>query len=192
MNSQPAEGYPDIDAQEPLSDQELLETIRLGEAALRAFLSRHGETVQNVASGHLDQPADVANAALTATARIVRALRINGTLEFDGPDGASRWVAGVTRNTSVGLHSSRSEDTSDMGRRLQDASPVPDALPDFRRDPRVHAAMATLSLPERQILLLRHFEGLTNRQIARQLGIPETTASNRYSRALTTLRMSLG
>ncbi len=40
---------------------------------------------------------------------------------------------------------------------------------------------------DREVLALRHFEQLTNNQIAESLGISITAASNRYVRAMTRL-----
>ncbi len=44
---------------------------------------------------------------------------------------------------------------------------------------------------DREVLALRHFEELTNSQVAEVLGIQETTASNRYVRALRRLKVIL-
>ncbi len=44
---------------------------------------------------------------------------------------------------------------------------------------------------DREILLLRHFEELSNREAAAVLGIKETASSNRYFRALARLRTML-
>ncbi|MCR9292610.1 MAG: sigma-70 family RNA polymerase sigma factor [bacterium] len=48
-----------------------------------------------------------------------------------------------------------------------------------------------LSCMDREILTLRHFEELSNGEIAEVLGISKTTASNRYVRALARLRREL-
>ena len=44
---------------------------------------------------------------------------------------------------------------------------------------------------DREVLLLRHFEELNNRETAAVLGLKETAASNRYFRALARLRQVL-
>lgn len=44
---------------------------------------------------------------------------------------------------------------------------------------------------DREVLALRHFEELTNSEVAEVLGIQETTASNRYVRALRRLKVIL-
>ena len=45
---------------------------------------------------------------------------------------------------------------------------------------------------DREILALRHFEGLSNGEAAQVLGLSQTAANNRYIRALGRLRDSLG
>ena len=44
---------------------------------------------------------------------------------------------------------------------------------------------------DREVLLLRHFEELSNKEAAVVLGIQENAASNRYVRALKRLREAL-
>ena len=41
---------------------------------------------------------------------------------------------------------------------------------------------------DREVLTLRHFEELTNAEVAQVLGLSKTAASNRYIRALERLR----
>ncbi len=53
---------------------------------------------------------------------------------------------------------------------------------------RVAAAIAAMSGPDQEILLLRHFEELTNNETAATLGIHKAAATNRYLRALRRLR----
>ena len=49
---------------------------------------------------------------------------------------------------------------------------------------RVQEALNSMDAIDREILALRHFEMLTNGEVAQVLGIKNTTASNRYVRAL--------
>ncbi len=53
---------------------------------------------------------------------------------------------------------------------------------------RLEAALDTMNPMDREVLALRHFEELTNQEIAEVLGIEPTAASNRYVRALQRLR----
>jgi RNA polymerase sigma-70 factor (ECF subfamily) len=56
---------------------------------------------------------------------------------------------------------------------------------------RVRRAVADLSVADREMVLMRNFEQLTNRQAAAVLGIDPATASQRYGRALIRLRAIL-
>jgi RNA polymerase sigma-70 factor (ECF subfamily) len=52
------------------------------------------------------------------------------------------------------------------------------------RDDRLHRALSSLLELDREVLALRHFEMLANREVAEALELSETAASNRYVRAL--------
>jgi RNA polymerase sigma-70 factor (ECF subfamily) len=56
---------------------------------------------------------------------------------------------------------------------------------------RVHRAVAELAESDRDILLMRNFEGLTNQEVSQLLGINLAAASQRYGRALLRLRKIL-
>jgi RNA polymerase sigma-70 factor, ECF subfamily len=56
---------------------------------------------------------------------------------------------------------------------------------------RVHQALARLSEADREILLMRNTEGLSNQEAAQVLGIEPATASQRFGRALLRLRKLL-
>jgi RNA polymerase sigma-70 factor (ECF subfamily) len=53
---------------------------------------------------------------------------------------------------------------------------------------RVRQAVRQLSDTDREIVLLRNFEGLSNQEIASLLGLKPEAASRRYGRALMRLR----
>jgi RNA polymerase sigma-70 factor (ECF subfamily) len=54
------------------------------------------------------------------------------------------------------------------------------------------AALGELTPIDREILAMRHFEQLTNAETAQVLGLRESTASQRYARALMRLKDLLG
>jgi RNA polymerase sigma-70 factor (ECF subfamily) len=56
---------------------------------------------------------------------------------------------------------------------------------------RVRQALGRLSDPDREVLLMRNFEGLSNQEAAQILGIEPATASQRLGRALLRLRKLL-
>jgi len=53
---------------------------------------------------------------------------------------------------------------------------------------RLHAAIAELDDTDRDIILMRHFEQLSNQEVAEALGLTEAAASMRYLRAMRRLR----
>jgi RNA polymerase sigma-70 factor (ECF subfamily) len=56
---------------------------------------------------------------------------------------------------------------------------------------RFHAALRQLDEADREIILLRHFEQLSNSEAARALGLSEAAAGMRHLRALRRLRAVL-
>jgi RNA polymerase sigma-70 factor (ECF subfamily) len=52
-------------------------------------------------------------------------------------------------------------------------------------------AIAELPLPLREVLVLRHYEGMSFEDIGRLLGVPASTLKSRFSAALTRLRQRL-
>lgn len=59
------------------------------------------------------------------------------------------------------------------------------------RQERVRAGLESLPPMDREVLALRHFEQLSNGEVAELLGLEVSTASRRYLRALTRLRAAL-
>lgn len=57
---------------------------------------------------------------------------------------------------------------------------------------RVRAALESMSEVDREVLVLRHFEQLTNIEVSRLLEITPQTASARYVRALTRIQSVVG
>jgi RNA polymerase sigma-70 factor (ECF subfamily) len=56
----------------------------------------------------------------------------------------------------------------------------------------LNEALESMDEIDREVLTLRHFEDLSNKEVAELLGIGENAASNRYVRALTRLKGLLG
>ena len=53
----------------------------------------------------------------------------------------------------------------------------------------LHDSLEQLDEIDREVLALRHFEQLTNNEVAKILGLQKTAASNRYVRALEKLKL---
>jgi RNA polymerase sigma-70 factor (ECF subfamily) len=79
-----------------------------------------------------------------------------------------------------------------LGRQLLTGAPTPsEQLSRSELARRVRQALGQLSETDREVVLMRNFEGLTNQEIARALGLQPATASQRYGRALLRLRTLL-
>jgi RNA polymerase sigma-70 factor (ECF subfamily) len=57
---------------------------------------------------------------------------------------------------------------------------------------RFQAAIETLDERDREVVLMRHFEQLSNQEVAQTLELSEAAASMRYLRAMRRLRLLLG
>jgi RNA polymerase sigma-70 factor (ECF subfamily) len=55
----------------------------------------------------------------------------------------------------------------------------------------LEAGLATLPEADREILVLRHYEDLTNHEAAQVLGISDSAATMRYGRALFRLKAQM-
>jgi RNA polymerase sigma-70 factor (ECF subfamily) len=79
-----------------------------------------------------------------------------------------------------------------LARQLLDPNPSPsEQLSRRELARRVRQALAQLAGGDREILLLRNYEGLSNQEAAQLLGIQPAAASQRYGRALLRLRKLL-
>jgi RNA polymerase sigma-70 factor (ECF subfamily) len=122
------------------------------------------------------------------------------------------WLRFITRQKLMVLHrrhlGTRARDAnrevSLYGGRLPEASSAvlvnqllgPSSTPSQaaqrgERKTRVEEALHSMAAIDREVLLLRHFEELTNGETAVALGISTTAANNRYVRALKRLRRIL-
>jgi RNA polymerase sigma-70 factor (ECF subfamily) len=81
----------------------------------------------------------------------------------------------------------------DLAAKLRDRELTP-AAEALRRElqGRFHQALLRLEDDDREIILLRHFEQLSNREAAQALGLSEAAAGMRHLRALRRLRAILG
>jgi RNA polymerase sigma-70 factor (ECF subfamily) len=75
---------------------------------------------------------------------------------------------------------------------LVDGEPTP-ATAAIRQElkKRFQAVLASLEEDDREIILMRHFEQLSNQEVAAALGLTEAAASMRHLRALRRLRTLL-
>ena len=97
----------------------------------------------------------------------------------------------LAREAGVGAFGGQS--SLDLAGQLQDPALTPAALAvRGELDRRFRAALDGLDDADREILLLRHFEQLSNNEAALALGLSEAAAGMRHLRALRRLRAVLG
>jgi RNA polymerase sigma-70 factor (ECF subfamily) len=109
---------------------------------------------------------------------------------FDPSRGEPRaWLFGIARNAAL-------DELRRRGRRAELAADPADLLaerPDqsaeqAERRLALAAALATLAPPERELIALKFFAGLSNGEIAAATGVSESNAGTRLHRAVTKLR----
>ena len=94
---------------------------------------------------------------------------------------------GVARLSGVTTTKAQQDRALDIARSVKGVKEVQAAMR-VEMKVRLQEALDTLDPADREILALRQFEGLTNREAAQVLGLGETAASQRYVRALQRLK----
>jgi RNA polymerase sigma-70 factor (ECF subfamily) len=101
----------------------------------------------------------------------------------------------VDREQALYAHGGSFDDRSslDLAAQLRDSglTPAAEALR-HELQTRFHATLLRLDDDDREIILLRHFEQLSNSEAAQALGLSEAAAGMRHIRALRRLRSLLG
>jgi RNA polymerase sigma-70 factor (ECF subfamily) len=151
--------------------------------ALRAAYERHGERVQRLCRRLLGRPADAEDAAQDVFLKL-----FERATAFDGRARFSTWLHRLTVNTC--LHRLERERLR-LVRSLpgSDQAPAADTeAPDAslaRTETRLalERMLARLSGEHRAVLVLRELEGLSYREIAATLDVPEGTVMSRLARA---------
>ena len=102
-----------------------------------------------------------------------------GAERFQGRSKASTWIFGIARNKAFDLIRREKR-----GERTPDVSLVsPDPSPGLLQQEVVAGAMSTLPEPQREVVFLTFYEGLSYGEIAGVLGIPEGTVKSRMFHA---------
>jgi RNA polymerase sigma-70 factor (ECF subfamily) len=191
--------------------QELLRRASAGEPeAVERLLDRHREPLRRMVrlrldpalAARLDASDVVQEVLLEASRRLTDYLR-HPTMPFH------LWLRHIARDHVIDAHRrhrrarKRSLDREqplvpavlndhssvELAGRLLDGEPTPASAAireELRR--RLDAAVAALGADDREVILLRHAEQLSNQEVAQVLGLSEAAASMRYLRALRRLR----
>jgi RNA polymerase sigma-70 factor (ECF subfamily) len=194
----------------PLAEEtsQLLERVRQGDAAaLNRLLDMHRPFMRRVVEARLDprlhariDPSDVVQEAQMEAAR-----RIQDYLERR-PMPFHLWLRQTAFENLLRLQRTHRADCRTVEKEfpLPDRSSVmlarqllgesrgpPDQLIEAELARRVREGLAALSETDREILLMRSFEGLSNQEVAAALGIEPVAASQRFGRAVLRLRKLL-
>jgi RNA polymerase sigma factor (sigma-70 family) len=171
-----------------LSDADLLQRFatQRDEAAFEVLVWRHGPMVLSVARRVLHNPddaEDVLQATFLALVRQAGSVRRGGAL--------AGWLYQVAYRTALRAREQRARRPA--GRVAVEEVPAPPAGDNIGRDVLAALDEELQRLPDkyRTPLVLSYLEGLTNREIADQLGCPPGTVFTRLARGRDLLRKRL-
>ncbi len=183
-------------------------------SAIDRLLACHREPLRRMIAGRLDRSvvrredaSDVVQGVLLEASRRLSEYLRNPVLPFQ------LWLRQIARDRLIDVHRrhrlalrrsitrersitanefvDRSSLDLAMALRDQGATPAAEAI---RREliERFRGALEQLGDDDREVLVLRHFEHLTNAETAQALGLSEPAAGMRYLRALRRIRVVLG
>jgi RNA polymerase sigma-70 factor (ECF subfamily) len=179
----------------PISDEALLIGVARREAAALALLyERRRSTVFRQALQIAADPGVAADATQEVFLQVW--LRAG---QYDPTRGAaSSWLRAVAHNVTINQVGRRRKqavvqplDDETAGRLVDGGIDVEEAVCAADRRRAVVSALAALSPPQRSVLVLAFYGGLSHSQIADRLGLPAGTVKSRIRTALSRLRESL-
>jgi RNA polymerase sigma-70 factor, ECF subfamily len=200
----------------PNSDQtqELLAQAREGQpAAVNALLDRHRDALRRMIDLRMDKvvqrrvdASDIVQEVLVEANRRLRDYLGNPAMPFH------LWLRSMAHDRLIDAHrrhrgaARRSIDreqplqvarfldqsTIDLGQEIADRELTPAAAATWNElQRRFQAAVDQLDEQDREVVLMRHFEHLSNSEVAQTLGLSEPAAGMRYLRAMRRLREKL-
>ena len=114
------------------------------------------------------------------------------------PQAFTAWLNRIARNLASDRARGRaarvpSEDAtpSGPGANGQGAPQPPELVLEQERAERVHEAVACLSAPHQEVVVMHHLEGMPVTEVAERLGVPTGTVLSRLARARSVLRQRL-
>jgi RNA polymerase sigma-70 factor (ECF subfamily) len=194
--------------------QELLDRARQGEsAAVERLLAQHREPVRRM----IDLRLDPAIAARVDASDVVQDVLVEASRRLD--DYLARpvmpfhlWLRHIARDHIIDAHRRHhqaqrrgvgreqplvpaalaGQSSVELAGQLMDPERTPaSAAIQQEMERRLHAAIVALDEGDREVILMRHFEQLSNQDVAASLGLTEAAASMRYLRAMRRLRALL-
>jgi len=173
------------------AERTLIGQCRAGDkAAFGQLVRAHAGKAVGLAYGLLGNRSDALDASQEAFVRAWRAIR-----RFDGRSAFYTWYATILRNVCL----------SQLRKRLRrgahesiDSLPLPAGEPDpsllaerNERIDRVWRAVMHLPTAQREVIVMKHFQGMSYRQMAESLSVPVGTVTSRLHAAREALRQRL-
>ncbi|MCL4201088.1 MAG: sigma-70 family RNA polymerase sigma factor [Pirellulaceae bacterium] len=199
---------------EPEKTEKLLADAKVGDAAaVNRLLDRHRAAVHRMVRMRLDQKilrrvdvSDVVQDVLVEANRRLHDYLQNPGMSFH------LWIRQITQDRIIDAHrrhrgsakrsvdreqvmAPQGEDQSSiiLAAQLCDPALTPAAAATQREMARqVEQAITQLGESDYEIVVMRHYEQLSNQEVAQALGLTEPAASMRYLRAIRRLRSLLG
>jgi len=168
--------------------------VRLRErdmASLEALYNRYGSYVYSLALRTLGRPQEAEEIVQDVFWQLWKT-----EAAYDPARASFRtWIFTITRNRCLDrLRQHRSHTASELARGTAQASPPPDPEEEAiltERRKHVVAAFEALPEPQRKVLEMGFFSGLTHREIAERLGEPLGTVKSRIKMGMDKLKSSL-
>lgn len=174
--------------EEPDDDRQLVDRVRAGDrSAYDDLVARYGDWLFQILL-HLAGGDREAAAEFTQEAFVRAFERLD---RFDGASRFSTWLYRLARNRAIDLlRRKRPQADGDFAAEQRGASGAPPQQDLERREAQhaVQQALASLPADQREIILLRDFDGQDYATIAAALDVPPGTVKSRLSRARAALR----
>lgn len=168
-----------------VSDQELVERCRTGRTEdFAELVRRHERPLLAFLNHRLGEPVRAREAAQEAFVRAWTGLR-----RLEKPGAFLGWLLGIAAR--IVLEVRRQGRQPCLGPEALDELPAPAAAPPGGDDD-LEMAIADLPEGQRQVILLRYFDGLSCQEVAERQGTPLGTVTKTLSRAYAALRERLG
>jgi RNA polymerase sigma-70 factor (ECF subfamily) len=194
--------------------QELIDAAKAGDAlAANRLLDRHRDALRRMIQLRLDRriqqrldASDIVQEVLIEANRRLQSYLAEPAMPFhlwlrqmarDRIIDAHRRHRGsvkrsVDREQSMSPQPAMDRSTIELAGQLCDPELTPAAAATMQElERRFENALATMDAHDREIVLMRHFEQLSNQDVAQSLGLSEPAASMRYLRAIRRLRKLL-
>lgn len=180
----------------PQGDIEIVRAMAAGDSggALTKFYQRFAGTVMGLLVRMLGSRAESEELLQEVFIELWRR-----AAQYDpGRASVSTWVVTIARSRALDALRARARRGGDMHLQAEDISVAapsemrPDQMiASSSRSAAVHRALAEISAPQREVLELSYFEGLSHSEIAERLSLPVGTVKSRILGAMKTLRTVL-